>query len=49
MLFRYFVLEVIMYRAEVWGWKERKELKRIQKRYIKLDLDSCTPEYVVYK
>lgn len=49
MLFRYFVLEVIMYGAEVWNWKEREELKRIQIRYIKLDLDSCTPDYVVYK
>lgn len=38
-----------MYGAKVWGWKEREELKRIQKRYIKLDLDSCTLDYVVYK
>lgn len=50
MLFKYLVLEVIMYRAKVWGWKEKKELERIQKRYVKwtLDLDSCTSDYVVY-
>lgn len=50
-LFRYLVLGVIMYGAEVWGWKEREELERIQKRYIKctLNFDSCTPDYVVYK
>lgn len=35
MLFRYFVLGVIMYRAEVWSWKGRKELKRIQKKIYK--------------
>lgn len=51
MLFKYLVLGVIMYGAEVWGWKEREKLERIQKRYVKwtLDLDSCTPDYVVYK
>lgn len=31
MLFKYLVLEVIMYGAEVWEWKEREELERIQK------------------
>lgn len=35
MLFRYFVLGIIMYRAEVWGWKGRKGLKRIQKKIYK--------------
>lgn len=50
-LFRYLVLGVIIYGAEVWGWKKREELERIQKRYIKctLNFDSCTPDYVVYK
>lgn len=27
-LFRYLVLGVIMYGAEVWGWKEREEYKK---------------------
>lgn len=33
------------------GMEKREELERIQKRYVKwtLDLDSCTPDYVVYK
>lgn len=51
MMFRYSVLGVIMYGAEVWGWSEREDLERIQKRYVKwsLNLDSCTPDYIVYK
>jgi len=50
-LFRYLVLGVIMYGAEIWGWKERGELEVIQKKYVKwsLSLDSCTPDYIVYK
>lgn len=50
MLFKYLVLGIITY-GEIWGWKEKEELERIQKRYIKwtLNLDSCTPYYVVYK
>lgn len=39
-LFRYLILGVIMYGAEVWEWKEREELERIQKRYIKCTLNS---------
>jgi len=51
MLFRYLVLGVIMYGAEIWGLKERGELEVIQKKYIKwsFGLDSCTPDYIVYK
>jgi len=29
MLFRYLVMGVIMYRAEIWGWRERGELEVI--------------------
>jgi len=51
MLFRYLVLGIIMYRAEIWGWKERGELEIIQKKYVKwfLGLDNCTSDYIVYK
>jgi len=40
-----------MYGAEIWGWKERGELEIIQKKYVKwsLDLDNCTPDYIVYR
>lgn len=35
----------------MWGWKEREELERVQKKYVKwsLNLDSCTPDFIVYK
>jgi len=51
MLFRYLVLGVIMYGTEIWGWKGRRELEIIQKKYVKwsLGLDNCTPDYIVYK
>lgn len=50
-LFKYFVLRIVMYGAEVWGWGERKELEVVQKKYVKwsLNLDSYTPDYIVYK
>lgn len=51
MLFKYLVLGVIMYGVEVWGWEKGKNWKEYKKRYIKwtLNLDSCTPDYIVYK
>jgi len=50
-LFRYLVMGIIMYGAEIWGWREREELEVIQKKYIKwsLGFDSCTPDYIIYK
>jgi len=50
MLFRYLVLGVIIYGAEIWEWKERGELEIIQKKYVKwsLGLDNCTPDYSLY-
>lgn len=51
MLFKYLVLGVIMYGAETWSLEEIEELERIQKRYVKwsLNLDSCTPDFIVYR
>lgn len=45
------MIGVLLYGVEVWGWKERKELEKIHKKYIKwtLNLDSCTPDCIVYK
>jgi len=34
MLFRYLVLGIIMYGAEIWRWKERGKLEVIQKKYV---------------
>jgi len=38
MLFKYLVMGVIMYGADIWGWREREELELIQKKYIKWSL-----------
>ncbi|XP_025262551.1 golgin subfamily A member 6-like protein 22 [Camponotus floridanus] len=50
-LFDALIESVMMYGAEIWGWKERKELERIQRKYIKwvLKLDKNTPDYIVMK
>jgi len=29
------VMGVIIHGAEIWGWKERKELAVLQKKYVK--------------
>ncbi|XP_029054544.1 uncharacterized protein LOC114881833 [Osmia bicornis bicornis] len=49
MLFDYLIASVILYGAEIWGWKECPPLERIQERYIRwtLGLDACTPGYIV--
>jgi len=50
-LFNHLVLGAVLYGAEIWGWKERIELEKIQRKFIKwsLRLDSCTPDYILYK
>ncbi|KAL6418647.1 hypothetical protein ACFW04_011936 [Cataglyphis niger] len=37
------------YGVEIWGWRERKELKRLQERYLRwvLGLNWGTPSYMV--
>ncbi|KAL6438743.1 hypothetical protein ACFW04_004617 [Cataglyphis niger] len=39
------------YGVEIWGWRERKELERLQERYLKwlLGLDWGAPGYMVRK
>ncbi|KOC71279.1 hypothetical protein WH47_02363 [Habropoda laboriosa] len=48
-LFDMLVLGVLMYGVELWGFKERAEIEKIQVRYIKwtLGLDIRTPGYLV--
>ena len=43
------VWPVIGYGAEIWVWREREEMKRLQKRYIRwtLGVDWKTPGYMV--
>ena len=48
-LFDALVWTVVGYGAEVWGWKEREEVERIQERFIRwsLGVDWRTPGYMV--
>lgn len=48
-LFRYLVRSVMEYRAELWRWEERKELKKIMMDYMRwiFKLDFCTPRYLI--
>jgi hypothetical protein len=34
MMFESMVESVLMYGAEIWGWKERKEMERVQEKYL---------------
>lgn len=34
-LFSHLMLRVLMYGGEIWRWKEREELEKVQKKYIK--------------
>jgi hypothetical protein len=48
-LFDALVGSVMLYGAEVWGWKEREEVEKIQDRFLRwsLGLDWRTPGYMV--
>jgi len=37
------------YGVEIWGWKEREGMERLEERYLKwiFGLDSKTPGYIV--
>jgi len=37
-LFKYLVMGLIMYGAEICGWREREELELIQKKYVEYSL-----------
>ena len=51
MLFSYLVRSVMEYGCEIWGWKERKELEKIQMDYYRwiLRLDFNTPRHIMYE
>lgn len=37
---------IVMYGVEIWGWKEQKELEKVQGKYIKWVLEKETPAYM---
>lgn len=49
-LFDTLVKSVMEYGAELWGWKERKDLENIQRKYMKwvLKLDATTPGHILH-
>lgn len=49
-LFDALVKSVMEYGVELWGWKERKDLETIQRKYMKwrLKLDSIAPGYILH-
>jgi hypothetical protein len=48
MMFESMVESVLMYGAEIWGWKEQ-EVERVQEKYLRwvLGVDRETPGYIV--
>lgn len=48
-LFDTLVVGVLLFGVELWGYKERAEVERVQLRYVKwtLGLDGRTPDYLV--
>jgi hypothetical protein len=35
MMFNVLVKSIFMYGVEIWGWEERKEMERMQERYMR--------------
>jgi hypothetical protein len=49
MIFESMVESVLMYGAEIWGWKKQEEVERVQEKYLRwvLGVERETPEYIV--
>lgn len=48
-LFDKLVWTVASYGVEIWGWKEKEELERLEERYLRwvLEVDGRIPDYMV--
>ena len=48
-MFDRLVWAVLGYGVEIWGWKEREEIERVQDRFLKwlMGVGRCTPGYMV--
>jgi hypothetical protein len=49
MIFESMMESVLMYGAEIWGWKEQEQVERVQEKYLRwvLEVDRETPRYIV--
>jgi hypothetical protein len=49
MMFESLTESVLMYGAEIWGWKEQKEVERVQEKYLRwvVGVARETPGYIV--
>ena len=49
LLFDKLIASIIMYGAEIWGWKEQSKIEKIQTKYVRwiLGLDTQTPVYII--
>jgi hypothetical protein len=43
------MIESILYGAEIWGWKEQEEVKKVEDKYFRgvLGVDRKTSDYIV--
>jgi hypothetical protein len=43
------MIESILYGAEIWGWKEQEEVKKVEEKYFRgvLGVDRKTSDYIV--
>jgi hypothetical protein len=47
MMFERMIENVLMYGAEIWGWKEQEDVERVQEKYLRwvLVMDREMPGY----
>ena len=41
------LFEYLLYGVELFGWKERIECEKIEQKYIRWNLEICTPGYIL--
>jgi hypothetical protein len=48
MMFKIMIEGILMYGAEIWGWKEQERVERVQEKYLRrvLGVDRETPGYI---